>query len=623
MEKVRVLGPRARLDDALIALQDFGLLHLNDVTLHGGVSPPAPEARTERHRRQVAHALDDAEQAMRLLGVAAHPGVAPSASVGDLARWARLSRMTRREAQRLAGREARANEERAMIEKYRDFLAAVLPTVQRIAQTPRLTSYAVVVPGAAKEGIDRLGATLRDEIGPEFALSARPLPGGDVAVLLVLPKDFAEQLEARLAAARVPEVPLPGEYAGLPLEQAIPRMIARLEELPREVASCTKGRRELAARHGAELSRGAWAMHDWLSRAEARRRCGVTAHAFAVEGWIPSHAVHDLSATLTSTLRDPVVVESIDREEWSAEDAPVVLSNPRLFRPFESIVRLLPLPRYGTIDPTPFVAVFFPMIFGMILGDVGYGVALAGISVVMRARTRPGSLGRAISEIAGPCAAFAIIFGVLYGEFFGTLGRQWFGMRALAVDREESVMAALMIALALGGVHVTLGLVLGVVNAAREGPRHAAGKGVSLLMVLLIVVSLLAAFKVLPAALFTPSVVVLLVAFPVLVILEGFIAPIELLATLGNVLSYARIMALGTASVMLAVVANQMVGALGSTVVGVLFALLFHLVNFAIGLFSPSIHAMRLHFVEFFGKFYSPGGRQYEPFSHWRSTPGH
>ena len=133
---------------------------------------------------------------------------------------------------------------------------------------------------------------------------------------------------------------------------------------------------------------------------------------------------------------------------------------------------------------------------------------------------------------------------------------------------------------------------------------------------------LLAAARVLPPIFFTPSVIAILVAFPILIVVEGFLAPVELLSTLGNVLSYARIMAIGTASVMLAVVANQMVGALGSTVVGVLFALLFHLVNFAIGVFSPSIHAMRLHFVEFFGKFYSPGGHPYEPFSHWKPTSG-
>jgi V/A-type H+-transporting ATPase subunit I len=169
---------------------------------------------------------------------------------------------------------------------------------------------------------------------------------------------------------------------------------------------------------------------------------------------------------------------------------------------------------------------------------------------------------------------------------------------------------------------VVLGLVLGAVSAVHKEPKHALGRGVSAVMVLLVVAALLATFKVLPSRLFTPAVIALLVAFPVLIFAEGLIAPVEFLATLGNVLSYARIMAIGTASVMLALVANQMVGAVGSTAVGLIFALLFHLVNFAIGLFTPAIHALRLHYVEFFGKFYSPGGRRYEPFGHRASPSG-
>jgi V/A-type H+-transporting ATPase subunit I len=117
----------------------------------------------------------------------------------------------------------------------------------------------------------------------------------------------------------------------------------------------------------------------------------------------------------------------------------------------------------------------------------------------------------------------------------------------------------------------------------------------------------------------------LLLSFPLLIVLEGVIGPIEFLSRLSNILSYARIMALGTASVMLAVAANSMVGALGGAIVGVVFATLFHLVNFGLGVFSPTIHALRLHFVEFFGTFYSPGGLVYQPFRHWRphraSTP--
>lgn len=137
-------------------------------------------------------------------------------------------------------------------------------------------------------------------------------------------------------------------------------------------------------------------------------------------------------------------------------------------------------------------------------------------------------------------------------------------------------------------------------------------------MTLLVAAALLAALNVLPSAFFTPVVVALLVLFPILVVIEGVIGPIEFLATISNVLSYARIMALGTASVMLAVVANRFVGAFGGAVVGVLFALLFHLVNFVLGVFSPTIQALRLHYVEFFGKFYSPGGVEYRPFRHWR-----
>ena len=135
-------------------------------------------------------------------------------------------------------------------------------------------------------------------------------------------------------------------------------------------------------------------------------------------------------------------------------------------------------------------------------------------------------------------------------------------------------------------------------------------------MVALVGVGLAAALDLLPRSFFTPVTVLLLAAFPLLVLVEGLVAPLELLATLGNVLSYARVMALGVASVMLAVVANRLAGTAGVAAVGVAFALLFHLVNFALGLFGPTLHALRLHYVEFFGKFYSPGGVEYRPFTH-------
>ncbi len=334
---------------------------------------------------------------------------------------------------------------------------------------------------------------------------------------------------------------------------------------------------------------------------------------------MPSSSLADLRVRLTRAFGDVVVIQPIARDQWAAETAPVTLSNPPLFRPFEVIVRMMPLPRYGTIDPTPYVAVCFPLVFGVMLGDAGYGVVLGLLALLLRSRSKAGSWQRTASDIALPCALFTIIFGLVFGEVFGTFGRAWLPWRPL-IDRERSMLAALALTGGLGLAHIILGLMLGAVASWRGERRQAIGHGVTAIMLLLIACALLAALEVLPKALFTPAVIGVLVAFPVLVFAEGLLAPIELLSTVGNVMSYARVMALGTASVMMAAVANRLVGTAGSVVVGVAFALLFHTVNFALGLFSPTLQALRLHYVEFFNQFYSPGGEPYRPLAHARAV---
>jgi V/A-type H+-transporting ATPase subunit I len=617
MAKVRVLGPREQLDAALRVIQNVGRLQLAEVDKTPGVRAARLDARGIRRERQLASVLSDIDGALRELGAPVSDTPVPqTATVADFARWARLASRVRTQAATLRGREAALGDERAVIARYKDFLDAVLPGVRKVADSPRLTSHAVVVPAAARASIEPLAAALRSRLGAEFSMSAHDLPGGDVAILLVLPKEFSGQLEERLADARVPEVPLPESYAHLPLEDAMPRMLGRLADIPAEVDAARHARSALADSATPELLTARAAIIDQGAAANAHEQSAVTAHAFTIEGWLPERDVPELERRIQAAAGPAVIVERIAREQWGRDDVPVVLSNPRLFRPFEALIALLPLPRYGSIDPTPFVAVFFPLMFGMMLGDVGYGAILAGTAIVVHRRAKPGSLAYKAAEIAGPCAAFAIIFGVLFGEYFGDLGGRAFGLRAIAFDREKAILATLAASVGLGVAHVVLGLVLGAVTAAAHDTKRAIGQGTSAIMVVLVIASLLAAFNVLPARFFSPAVIALLVAFPILIFTEGLIAPVEFLATLGNVLSYARIMAIGTASVILAVIANQMVGAVGSTAVGLLFALLFHMVNFAIGLFSPAIQSLRLQYVEFFGKFYSPGGRPYEPFGH-------
>ncbi|HXF96360.1 MAG TPA: V-type ATPase 116kDa subunit family protein [Gemmatimonadales bacterium] len=621
MSKVRLLGPRDRLDDVLRVLQDLGILHLAAPESAGALAPLELSPREARERRQLHRILEDLEHALAELRPPGPPASrgreAGRAGPAEFARWARLAGRVRREAERLAARAAALEEERALILKYRHFFSAFRALLESEARWPNAVAYHVLLRASEADALSKLRTSLRSAIGEEFQLYTQRLPTGEIGVLLVVSSRAAGRVERLLTEARVQEIPVPEQYGGKTLSEAIPRMLARLDELPREEAAVRRERERLAREHGPELVRARAAIHDRLRELEARQLAGATRHAFVLEGWVPRAACGTLRERIARELGDLVIVSELSEEEWESQDAPVVLSNPRLFRPFEALIRPFPLPRYGSIDPTPFVAVFFPAFFGIMVGDVGYGLVLAALALVVRWRSRPESLLRSAAEIAGACAVFTIVAGLLYGEFFGDLGRRWLGLRPLAFNREEALIPFLVLAVSLGLAHVLLGLLLAVASNLRRRPRHAVGSGVAAIMIVAIVFALLAAIEVLPSGFFTPAVIVLLVAFPLLIVAEGVVAPIELLSSVGNILSYARIMALGVASVMLAVVANRMVGALGSAAVGVLFALLFHLVNFGIALFSPTIHALRLHYVEFFGKFYSPGGVRYAPFGHW------
>jgi V/A-type H+-transporting ATPase subunit I len=361
------------------------------------------------------------------------------------------------------------------------------------------------------------------------------------------------------------------------------------------------------------------ALQDEIEASRVLSRFGETDQTFVLVGWIPVNELERVSTSMREQIGESVFIEKLKMTAEMKKRAPVILQNPAPARPFESLVKLLALPRYGHIDPTRLMALFLPIFFGMTLGDVGYGVLSLALSLFLLRRFKQG-IAHDILIILSMGSGWSILFGFLYGEVFGTLGEH-FGMHALWLDRTspDDVMGLLIMAVVVGAVHITLGLVLGVWEAARDKNRnHLLERGGMLISLigLFFIVAVLA--DLLPQGFMSISIALVIIGIVMLSTSLGCIGiglgPIEFLGLIGNVLSYLRIAAIGLASVYLAMVANEVAGLVGNVVVGAILAILIHALNLVLGMFSPTIHSLRLHYVEFFRKFYEGGGKQYEPF---------
>lgn len=613
MVKVHVIGHRRRLDDTLDALQRSRVVHIIDVTQDSSLRLP-PLAVDDAHRRELDDTRFLGARLESYLGLLANPPRADAQRVIDLDEVRRQLESIGPEIERLARRLDELQGERDTLPRYLASLRQLLPLVPELTRLDGYETMAVVLDARHADALADLNARMDELLAGNFEIISDRVDPTTVGAVVVFPRQARSEVEAIFGHQQVSRLRLPHRYESVPFREAIAQMEERLAALDQEVEDVRTQIEDLVRAHPdwPAAARRLRARQDQLGTI---RMLGATTHTFVVSGWVPGEELGRLRSTLASSVGDDVLVEAVTPDE--DEDPPVRLENPAIARPYEPLVQLLALPRYGTLDPTSLMSLFLPLFFGMMLGDVAYGVVL----LVAAAMVRRGARSPMVASLAGvlvQSALWTVVWGFVYGEFLGDLGRTWLGMRPLWIDREQALQPLLLFALAVGGVHVTLGLILGVWQARRAHDRHTATERAGHLVALIglfLVVGVFAGF--LPEGFMTPAIAAIVVGLVILVVLGGamgaLLGPIELMGTVGNVLSYLRLAAIGLASVYLARVANEL-GATGPVWLGVVVAALFHALNLVLGVFSPTIQALRLHYVEFFQKFYSEGGEAYRPF---------
>jgi V/A-type H+/Na+-transporting ATPase subunit I len=615
MARVRVVGPRTLLPKVIDLLQAEGVLELEPM--------PQPLARwvggvPVRGDPAAQHRLEDAilrlGETVRLLaapaGEAARAEVVLDPEAPDLAE--RLEAIAA-EARALDERRAALEEERSVLARYEKLLVALSKELAELDGSKQVEGFGLVFRRGEHEAIQLFEEEVARMTDGAYTLILRDLDDEHTAGLLAVPTLVAPAVGRLLFERGVNEVKLPESYAGRGFADGVRRLVARRSEIGLEAARCEEERRTLAARWREPLRAALREGRNRLARLRAVTFCGETQYAFVAAGWAPEARLDELEGRLDDRFHGDVALFHEPPRRDEADTVPVMLANPRWLKPFELLLALQPLPRYGTIDPTPYMAFFFPLAFGIILGDIGHGLLALALAAVALRRGWGGDAGRRVAIIVIACGVSATLFGVLFGEFFGGLG-EYFGLRPILFDRRHALVPLLIFVLALGLAQIAFGLVLGFVSHVRQGKiKEAVGRLVTLLSLAAATLAILGARDLLPAPVTTAALITLGASVVAAVVLEGLLAPLELVRTLGNVLSYSRLMAVGLASVMLAEVANRLAGTVSPAPVGIGLAALLHALNFALGLLSPAVQALRLQYVEFFDKFFVPGGRPFSP----------
>ncbi|MCK5282152.1 MAG: V-type ATP synthase subunit I [Nanoarchaeota archaeon] len=339
--------------------------------------------------------------------------------------------------------------------------------------------------------------------------------------------------------------------------------------------------------------------------------------SFAVlECWVPAKNIEEFNNILKTRANGYYLTYN------EREDAPTLLNNPKMIRPFESLTELYSLPKYNEFDPTPILAITFSFFFGFMLTDFVYGFILLALGILLiRGKGSYNEKTKNVGIILTVFGAFTLLLGIVFGSYFGNFFQSLgFNIPAL-IDSLNQVMIVLMISLIIGTVHLLTALTIGLIENMKKS-RILEGlqkQGVWIMFVFSLLAFMLnlkvPGYILLSASLITQVILTFKEAGGISSILSIFNFP----GFIGDLFSYARLtaLALGTTGIALAV--NFMtlmawdIKYIGP-IAAVLIFVIGHIFNMAMNGLGAFVHSIRLHFLEFFQKFYEGSGKKYVPF---------
>ena len=465
-------------------------------------------------------------------------------------------------------------------------------------------------------------------------------------IALFTPIEHETQVSELLEKYNFSEIHVP-EERGDP-QKLLAGMNNRKEDILRELTELEDEIAELQSQHLDFILAADEVLSITTQKAEAPLRFATSENTFLIDCWIADEQFDTVSKSIEDEFKGSVYLSKLDMEEEEIKSStvPVEYDNPGIVRPLQTIMDLYSRPSYKEIDPSLIIFITFPLFYGLMLGDIGYGLVLLTLGLIGRAKLRSEGL-KPLATLLIYCSITTLIFGVLFAEIFGfhlfgphsvvtelvgehsALGKMFFNFGALPILERlgrEDIPILLIITALIGVVHMNLGFLIGFRNeVVSHGVKVAVLEKISWMVLQLgIAIYAIAAFGYIPPFGETVGVVVAVLGLVMLIAGEGGTAILELPSILSNTLSYTRLAAVGLSSVGIAFAVNNIADMLfkeeGILFIlgGIIVLLVGHTVNTILGVIAPGLHALRLQYVEFFTKFYIGGGRKFKTFGYDR-----
>lgn len=365
-----------------------------------------------------------------------------------------------------------------------------------------------------------------------------------------------------------------------------------------------------------------------LTRERAKEHLVLAKYLVVIRAWVNEEDQELLMNQLQAEHDQALFFsfESPTKEQIMENKVPTKLRNNRFVSPFEILTGMYSVPKYEEIDPTPWMAPFYLVFFGMMVADLGYGfLTFIGTTLALKYLILPRGTEKFV-RLFQILSISIMIWGGIYGSLFGV------SLPFQLLVPTEDFMTIFVLSLVFGGIQIYTGLFL----AAKEHIKKkdylsAVSKGFSWQGILTGIFIAAAGSLFLDSPLLTTigTYLALFCAFLVLLIpmiqskskVGGFFSGLyELYGVtgyIGDFVSYSRLMALGISGGSIAMAFNMLVATMPTAArysVGILLLVALHALNIFLSMLGAYVHAARLQYVEFFGKFYEGGGRPFQTF---------